>query len=128
LHGLDLPENLLRYPRWLKEPEKWVNSIVNVVIVSQGDQIGRIFATWAIVFFGQFLWKLQDEPKFVGYYFPRKKACINFYKAQIFGLLFSKGKGVYYVTFTNNGFGYTSGDFFTKSSGRPVGSQSYDCE
>jgi hypothetical protein len=22
LHGLDLPENLLRYPRWLKEPEK----------------------------------------------------------------------------------------------------------
>jgi hypothetical protein len=27
---------------------------------SQGDQIGRIFATWAIVRFGQFLWKFFE--------------------------------------------------------------------
>jgi hypothetical protein len=33
----------------------------------QGDQIGRIFAYWAIVDFGQFKNKLQELPNFFGY-------------------------------------------------------------
>jgi hypothetical protein len=40
----------------------------------QGDQIGRIFAYWAIVFFWQFFWKLQKEPKFLGNFFSTEKA------------------------------------------------------
>jgi hypothetical protein len=30
----------------------------------QGDQIGRIFAEWAIVFFGQFFENYGSAPKF----------------------------------------------------------------
>jgi hypothetical protein len=34
----------------------------------QGDQIGRIFADWLILFFGQVFGKIQ-EPIFLGYFF-----------------------------------------------------------
>jgi hypothetical protein len=32
--------------------------------VEQGDQIGRIFALWAIVFFGQFFENFISSPNF----------------------------------------------------------------
>jgi hypothetical protein len=41
----------------------------------RGDQIGRIFAYWAIVFFGNFLWKLQKESNFWATCFPTEKLC-----------------------------------------------------
>jgi hypothetical protein len=43
---------------------------------SQGDQIGRIFANWAIVFFGQFSLKIAGFAQLWGYYFPREKVCM----------------------------------------------------
>jgi hypothetical protein len=42
----------------------------------QGDQIGRIFGFWAIVFFGRFFEKYILSPTF----FPRKKLRIDFRK------------------------------------------------
>jgi hypothetical protein len=35
-------------------------------IQKQGDQIGRIFAQWAIVYFGQFLSNFRYSPIFMG--------------------------------------------------------------
>jgi hypothetical protein len=38
--------------------------------VEQGDQIGRIFARWAVDFFlGHFFENLQKKPAFLGYFF-----------------------------------------------------------
>jgi hypothetical protein len=56
----------------------------------QGDQIGRIFASWLIVRFVQLYQKLQKHANFGGLLFRRKKLCINFDK---------------------NGLGYILGDF-----------------
>jgi hypothetical protein len=50
------------------------------VAVGQGDQIGRIFAHWAIVYFGHVFKKIQKERKYVGNIFPANKFCINIYK------------------------------------------------
>jgi hypothetical protein len=46
-----------------------------------------------------FFIKLQKDPKFFGYFFPRIKL---------------------WVSFTQNDLGYTMGDFFTSSSGHPA--------
>jgi hypothetical protein len=35
----------------------------------QGDQIGRIFAQWVIVFFGQFLENYRSITSIFGYFF-----------------------------------------------------------
>jgi hypothetical protein len=46
----------------------------------QGDQIGRIFAQWAIVCFGHFFGKLQKLPPILWFFFPRLRLCIYFDK------------------------------------------------
>jgi hypothetical protein len=43
------------------------------VETNQGDQIGRIFAFWAIVLFGQRLKKFSEEAKFLATFIPLKK-------------------------------------------------------
>jgi hypothetical protein len=65
---------------------------VHYVRCYQGDKIGRIFASWAI-FYGQFF-NYQTEPKFFGYFFPKKKS--------------------YVLISIKNRFGHTLGDFFHK--------------
>jgi hypothetical protein len=57
----------------------------------QGDQIGRIFAYWGIVFFGQF--------------FLFTEGAFNFWPT------FSKGKIMYIFILTKNGLGCILGDF-----------------
>jgi hypothetical protein len=37
----------------------------------QGDRIGRIFAQWVIVYFGQFSENNRSRPHFWGYFYPR---------------------------------------------------------
>jgi hypothetical protein len=64
--------------------------------VCLGDQIGRIFTYWAIVYFGQFF---RDE-------------------AEMFWLLFFHGKSCV-LKLTPNGLGSILGDFFTNSFGHP---------
>jgi hypothetical protein len=39
----------------------------------QGDQIGRILASWAVVYFGQVFLNLQKKRKSLGYSFPTVK-------------------------------------------------------
>jgi hypothetical protein len=65
----------------------------------QGDQIGRIFAHWAIVVFGQFLVNYRSSPHFL-LPFSQLRSCINFNKKQV---------------------GPHFGRFFENSSGHPVG-------
>jgi hypothetical protein len=55
----------------------------------QGDQIGRIFARWVIVYFGQFFFKLQKKPNCLILELARKKLCINFDKKWV-GLHFGQ--------------------------------------
>jgi hypothetical protein len=67
----------------------------------QSDQLGRIFAYWAIVsLVGHFLKKLQKETKNLG-------------------LLFSTEKSYVCINFDKNGLGHIFGDFFTNSSCHP---------
>jgi hypothetical protein len=59
----------------------------------QGDLIGEIFAYWIPFYFEQFFGKLQKQPKFLGYVFPK----------------------IYFCFFTlKNGLGYILGDLFRK--------------
>jgi hypothetical protein len=44
----------------------------------QGDRIGRIFAHWAIVFFGQFFYLCKRKPKQCGLLLTTVKVGINF--------------------------------------------------
>jgi hypothetical protein len=46
----------------------------------QVDQIGRIFAYWAIVFFGPANLKIPNFAKIFGPLIQRKKVFINFFK------------------------------------------------
>jgi hypothetical protein len=57
----------------------------------QGDQIGRIYASWAFFYFGQFF-KLQMEAKLFANFFHRKSCELIF--TQRFGLHFAKSPGV----------------------------------
>jgi hypothetical protein len=66
----------------------------------QGDRIGRIFAHWVIICFGQFFLNFRTSPHFLLLFPPKYILCINFDK---------------------NGLGYILGDFFTNSSGHPDG-------
>jgi hypothetical protein len=61
-------------------------------LAPQGGPIGRIFADWVIVSFGQFLGKLQNESE---------------HWATVI-----HGKNYVFIL-TKNGLGYTLGDFFT---------------
>jgi hypothetical protein len=65
----------------------------------QGDQNGRIFTNWSVVFFGQFIENYRSSSNSKATFFPQYHLCINFYK---------------------NGFGYVLGDFFTNSSSHPA--------
>jgi hypothetical protein len=44
----------------------------------QGDQIGRIFAHWGIVYFGHFFENKIICPPLRTTFFPRKKLCIKY--------------------------------------------------
>jgi hypothetical protein len=46
---------------------------VSKIAQNQGDQIGRIFADWVIVFLGHFFFKLEMYPQFLGYFCTPKK-------------------------------------------------------
>jgi hypothetical protein len=63
---------------------------------SHGDQIGRIFDFWAIVFFRQFHSKYERSPNF--------RATIITVKVKI-------------LVLTKNGLGHILGEFFTNSFG-----------
>jgi hypothetical protein len=65
----------------------------------QGDQIGRIFALLAIVYFGRFKKNCNSSPHFCA----------------IFPLRID-----YVLNLTKIGLGYILGDFFTNSSGHPA--------
>jgi hypothetical protein len=59
---------------------------------SQCDQIGRIFAYWAIIFVGKSFKNYTRSPNSRAAFFPPKKQCINFGKkrrGQHFGVIFS---------------------------------------
>jgi hypothetical protein len=59
----------------------------------QGDQIGRIFAGWAIVFFGQFFSKIMKAAQSFGPFFPHFRLYIRFGKKRLglhFGRFFHK--------------------------------------
>jgi hypothetical protein len=60
-------------------------------LAKQGDHIGLIFASWAMIYYGQFL-KITE-------------------RAQIFGLLFSAEKS-YVIISTKSGLGYILGASF----------------
>jgi hypothetical protein len=65
--------------------------------LSQGDQIGRFFAQWVIVYSGHFL-KITRVARIVWLLFPQIRFCNNFDK---------------------NGIGLQFGRFLTYSSGHP---------
>jgi hypothetical protein len=65
---------------------------------SQGDQFGRIFAEWVIVFSGHFF-NYKTSPHF-RLLFPQLMLCINF-------------------EICKKGLGYILGDFSTTLSGHP---------
>jgi hypothetical protein len=75
------------------------NSWQAVDAYRQGDQIGRIFAYWVIVFFRQLL-KITEVVK-------------------IFGFISFQGKS-YVLIMTKKGLGHILGEFFTNSSGHPA--------
>jgi hypothetical protein len=55
-----------------------VNSKVVGLAPVEGDQIGRIFAHWVIVDFGQFFENYRRSPHLSGYFFQLLRSCINF--------------------------------------------------
>jgi hypothetical protein len=64
----------------------------------QGDQIGRIFAHWAIAFVGQFIENYRSSANSWANFFP-STSCV--------------------LILTKNCLCYTLGDFFKNSSGHP---------
>jgi hypothetical protein len=64
--------------------------------LNQGGQIGRIFAIWVIVYFGQFLHYFS---KFLGNFFPQKKLYINLYKNGL-GFILGIFSQIHLVTLT----------------------------
>jgi hypothetical protein len=73
----------------------------NSFVCWQGDQIGRIFARWAIVFFGQI--------------FKNYRKSLNSWPA------YFQGKSYVYINFAKNWLGYILGNIFKNSSGHPAG-------
>jgi hypothetical protein len=67
--------------------------------VRQGDQIGRIFVDWAIVYFGQFFEIYRTTPKFWATFFSDTS---------------------YLIICTENGFANILDNFLTNSSGHPA--------
>jgi hypothetical protein len=70
-----------------------------LLVYGQGDQIGRIFAYWAIVYFGQFSENYRSSPQLRGYFFHDQ---------------------CYALILTKKILGYILGDFITNSSGHSV--------
>jgi hypothetical protein len=64
--------------------------------LQQGDQIRRIFASWAIINFGQFFAEITEI-------------------AQILNYFFSTDIHMYLLNLTKNGLGFILGDFFRQA-------------
>jgi hypothetical protein len=75
----------------------YIDEFVSTYI--HGDQIGRIFAHWAIIYFGQWFEKLQKE--------------------NIFWAAFSHGTSYVFIL-SKKRVGLHFGDFFKNSSGHPA--------
>jgi hypothetical protein len=65
--------------------------------VNQGDQIGRIFAHWALVVFGQLFENYRSSPYFWAI-FPRKKLCIDFNKKWVWATFWAIFSQTHLVT------------------------------
>jgi hypothetical protein len=78
------------------------------VVAVQGDQIGRIFAYWVIVYFRQFYENYRNGSNLLDT-FVHGKSYIH------------KCILKYTYLLTKNVLGYILGDFFTNSSGHPDG-------
>jgi hypothetical protein len=72
--------------------------------IQEGDQIGRIFAHWAIVFFGQFFEHYRSSPNFPAT-FIHKKVAYKFWQKQLdtFWAIFSQ---THLVTLKPISFGF----------------------
>jgi hypothetical protein len=57
--------------------QKWRYATLSHI---QGDQIGRIFAQWAIVSFGQFFWKITELSHILCYFFLSINCVLNLTK------------------------------------------------
>jgi hypothetical protein len=66
--------------QWLCYPISSCRFITDKVARCQSDQIGRIFAYWAIVYIGQFFKLPKYVALILGHFFHGKKCCINFGK------------------------------------------------
>jgi hypothetical protein len=83
-----------------------INQLIRLMAFrQQGDQIGRVFAPWAIVYFGEFLENHRSSQKLRATFFQCKNNV---------SILTKKSVGLHF------------GHFFTKSPGHPV-RQSQDC-
>jgi hypothetical protein len=65
--------------KWHPEPDQGCYECVlaqrgwTLLPTKHGDQIGRILASWAIVYFMQWLENYKGSPKFLAYFFTRSK-------------------------------------------------------
>jgi hypothetical protein len=59
-------------------------------LVWQGGQIGRCFANWKIVYFGQFFLIFKSRSQFLGHFCPWQKLCINVDKRLLVWLNFGR--------------------------------------
>jgi hypothetical protein len=64
----------------------------------QGDHIGRIFAYWAIVYFGQFVVNYKSRRNFVAAFYHRKSYLKSVTKKR-FGLHFGRVLGEFWASF-----------------------------
>jgi hypothetical protein len=88
----------LRGPRALREPSGRPEMKTRVTGLGDFSPLGRFFASWAIVYFGQLFNYLQIQPKILGHIFQALKLC---------------------VMLSTNELGHVLGDCFTTPSGHP---------
>jgi hypothetical protein len=69
----------------------------------QGDQIGRIFDHWVIVYFGQLFENYHSSPTFLGQLFPQLKFLVLAKKHV--GLRFGRLKKIHQVTLSESVIG-----------------------
>jgi hypothetical protein len=65
--------DLLRNAHAMERSNILLSSGMRAMGYRQGDQIGRIFVSWAIVFFGCLFEDYRSSPKFLRYFNPRKQ-------------------------------------------------------
>jgi hypothetical protein len=83
----------------------------------QGDQIGRIFVQWTIVYFGQFYDNYKSRPHFLPF-FPQYRLFIEFDQKRFgpnFGRFFTNSSGHSGRKLTETGADFTKFHNFTKS-------------